>query len=88
MDDHAESRELFRELLQSHGARVLEAEDVRAAEGMVSTLKVDLIITDLAMPGRDGAAFGNGSASSRATKAGRCPRSPSRHTTSAPRPRT
>ena len=57
MDDHAESRELFRELLQSHGARVLEAEDVRAAEGMVSTLKVDLIITDLAMPGRDGAAF-------------------------------
>ena|SRR3989442_13560194 len=45
------------ELLQSHGARVLEADDVRAAEGMVSTPKVDLIITDLAMPGRDGAAF-------------------------------
>jgi len=57
VDDHAESRELLRELLESHGARVLEAEDVRAAEGMVSTPKVDLIITDLAMPGRDGAAF-------------------------------
>jgi DNA-binding response OmpR family regulator len=57
VEDDADSRHLLREVLESCGAAVLEAEDVRTAEEYVSTLKMDLIVTDLALPGRDGASF-------------------------------
>jgi len=57
VDDHADSRDLLREVLQSCGASVLEADNVRTAQEYVKTLKVNLIVTDLALPGVDGAAF-------------------------------
>ena len=36
---------------------VLEAEEVMTAQECVRRLKVNLIVTDLVLPGRDGAAF-------------------------------
>ena len=57
VEDDAENRELLRVALQSHGANVLEAEEVMTAQECVRRLKVDLVVTDLALPGRDGASF-------------------------------
>ena len=44
-------------VLQSCGATVVDAEDVVTAQRYVSTVKLDLIVTDLALPGADGASF-------------------------------
>ena len=44
-------------MLRSCGATVLGAEDVGTAQRYVSTVKLDLIVTDLALPGVDGASF-------------------------------
>lgn len=57
IEDDADARELLRVALQSHGASVLEAEEVMTAQECVRRLKVNLIVTDLVLPGRDGAAF-------------------------------
>ena len=57
IEDDADCREVFHEALQSHGARVLEAEEVMTAQECVRSLKVDLVVTDLALPGRDGTTF-------------------------------
>jgi CheY-like chemotaxis protein len=57
VEDDPESRDLFRTILQSRGATVLEAEEVLTAQEWVRSLKVDLIVTDLALPGRDGASL-------------------------------
>ena len=57
IEDDADSREVLRVALQSHGASVLEAEEVMTAQECVRSLTVNLIVTDLALPGRDGAAF-------------------------------
>jgi len=57
VEDDADSRDLIREVLQSCGATVLGAEDVGTAQRYVSTVKLDLIVTDLALPGVDGASF-------------------------------
>jgi CheY-like chemotaxis protein len=57
VEDDADCREVLHEVLQSHGASVLEAEEVMTAQECVRSLKIDLIVTDLALPGRDGATF-------------------------------
>jgi CheY-like chemotaxis protein len=57
VEDDADSRDLMREVLQSCGATVLGAEDVGTAQRYVTTAKLDLIVTDLALPGVDGASF-------------------------------
>ena len=57
VEDDADSRDLLREVLQACGAIVLEADNVRTAKECVSTLKTNLIVTDLALPGDDGASF-------------------------------
>ena len=57
VDDDTDSRELLREVLRTCGARVVEADTIRAAKEFVTNLKFDLIVTDLALPGEDGAAF-------------------------------
>ena len=44
-------------MLRSCGATVLGAEDVGTAQQYVSTVKLDLIVTDLALPSVDGASF-------------------------------
>jgi DNA-binding response OmpR family regulator len=57
VEDDADSRHLLYEVLQSCGATVLGAEDVRTAQRYFSTVKLDLVVTDLALPGLDGVAF-------------------------------
>ena len=57
VEDDTDSRELLREVLQACGAMVLEADNTRTARECVSTLKTNLIVTDLALPGDDGASF-------------------------------
>ncbi len=57
VEDDADNREMLRVALQCHGASVLEAEEVMTAQECVRSLKVDLVVTDLALPGRDGASF-------------------------------
>ena len=47
----------MRTVLEECGARVIQADRVSIAREYVQTLKVDLIITDLALPHEDGAMF-------------------------------
>ncbi len=53
-EDHAESRELLRVLLESSGYRVLQAEDGLQAVRLAEREHPDLILTDLHMPGLNG----------------------------------
>lgn len=55
VDDEAPVRALTREILSAVGFDVETAEDGAAALGLLSTSTFDLIITDLRMPGMDGA---------------------------------
>jgi CheY-like chemotaxis protein len=57
VEDDADNRELLRVALQSHGADVVEAEEVMTAQACVRQQKLDVVVTDLALPGRDGASF-------------------------------
>jgi CheY-like chemotaxis protein len=57
VEDDSDNRELLRVALQAHGASVVEAEEVMTAQACVRQLKIDLIVTDLALPGRDGASL-------------------------------
>ena len=57
VEDDADSREFLRTILERCGARVLEADNVRVARQFVETVRVHLIITDLALPHEDGAMF-------------------------------
>src|SRR5439155_7631933 len=59
VEDDPDSRNLLRDVLQSRGATVLEAEEVLTAQQYLRTLKVDLVVTDLALPGRDGVSLLN-----------------------------
>ena len=86
VEDDADSRDLLREVLQSCGATVVDAEDVVTAQRYVSTVKLDLIVTDLALPGADGASFLKWLREQPSDRAATCPRLPSPHTTNAIRP--
>jgi CheY-like chemotaxis protein len=57
VEDDADSREFLRTILERCGARVLEADNVRTARQFVETVKVHLIVTDLALPHEDGIMF-------------------------------
>ena len=53
-EDHAESRELLRVLLETSGYRVILAEDGLEAVELAERERPDLILTDLHMPGLNG----------------------------------
>jgi len=53
-DDNALSRELIRELLESSGHLILEAQDGREALELIHSKGPDLAIIDLQMPLQDG----------------------------------
>jgi len=57
VEDDPDSRDLLREVLQACGASVVEADNIKTAKECVGTVKLNLIVTDLALPGDDGAAF-------------------------------
>jgi len=56
VDYCAEDRELFADLLQAAGYRVLEANDAQQAQGLAGAeAKIDLLLTDFNLPGMNGA---------------------------------
>ena len=57
VDDAAADRELARHLLERQSWEVLLAEDGEAALRRMAEAEVDLVLTDLVMPGMDGLAF-------------------------------
>ncbi len=54
VDDHAEHRDLVREVLEPLGFAVLEAEDGPAALRLAAEIRPDLFLLDISMPGMDG----------------------------------
>ncbi len=54
VDDHKNTRILVNELLSGVGYRVLEAKNGKEAMGLVEIGLIDLVMTDLKMPGMDG----------------------------------
>jgi signal transduction histidine kinase/AmiR/NasT family two-component response regulator len=54
VDDDAAVRELLSRQLQESGYTVVEATDTESALGMLTTMPPDVLISDLAMPGRNG----------------------------------
>ncbi len=57
VDDDADARELAAQALSQHGARVEVAESVPDALAALDRSSVDVVVTDLAMPGEDGFDF-------------------------------
>jgi PAS domain S-box-containing protein len=54
VDDHEDSRRLVRRVLADSGADVLVAESVDAALDILGATYVDVIVSDIGMPGADG----------------------------------
>jgi len=54
LDDHQDTLEVFRTALESCMANVLTARTARDAVTILKTVRLDAIISDLAMPGEDG----------------------------------
>ncbi|MBI4637135.1 MAG: response regulator, partial [Candidatus Rokubacteria bacterium] len=54
VEDHADSRELIRTILTSAGAEVRVAGSVDEALGILGAAEVDVLLSDLGMPGADG----------------------------------
>src|SRR5207248_10967526 len=54
VDDHEDARELIRTVLQQCGADVVVATGADEALDALERLRVDLLVSDLAMPGSDG----------------------------------
>ena len=57
VDDHGDARELLGLVLREHGAQVLLADSVPEALEVLGQAAVDVLISDLAMPGADGYAL-------------------------------
>src|SRR5262249_36960309 len=54
VDDEPEIRKLLHKYLESAGYYVLEAGDGREAERLIGSGAIDVLVTDLAMPGQEG----------------------------------
>lgn len=54
VDDYQDAREMYAEYLQFSGFRVAEARNGNEAVAQARTLKPDLILMDLSLPGMDG----------------------------------
>jgi PAS domain S-box-containing protein len=57
VDDHPDARELVRVALVDRGAEVYTAASVSEALGALETVTVDVLVSDLGMPGADGFAL-------------------------------
>jgi len=57
VEDHADSREILTVLFRSLGCTVFEANDAEEALPLVAAKRLDLIVTDLGLPGMDGLEF-------------------------------
>jgi two-component system chemotaxis response regulator CheY len=54
VDDEAEMLDILRQVLTSAGFRVVTATDGRVASSLLGQEKIDLVLTDLLMPEKDG----------------------------------
>jgi len=54
VEDYEDTLELFRSALQAFGAKVLTARTARDALTVLKTVRVNVMVSDLAMPGEDG----------------------------------
>ena len=54
VDDYEDALQLFRSVLQAFGAKVLTARNARDALTVVKAVRVNALVSDLAMPGEDG----------------------------------
>ena len=54
VEDQESARESLAELLRGEGYEVHEAADGKAAMALVNQLDLDVVLTDLTMPGADG----------------------------------
>jgi CheY-like chemotaxis protein len=54
VDDHEDTREILRVLLEHHGYEVIQAESGEAAIRQLGELNPDLVILDISLPGMDG----------------------------------
>ena len=57
VEDHSDSREMLREIVQSFGAKVVIAADGHEALSTIGWVRPDLILCDLRMPVLDGFGF-------------------------------
>ena len=57
VDDDPPSRELLQTILEAHGYQVMTAGSGKEGLAILQALPVDLVMTDLRMPGMDGLAF-------------------------------
>jgi len=57
IEDDPDGLHILTTALTACGARVLMATDTTLARGHVKTVKLDLVITDLGLPGESGASF-------------------------------
>jgi CheY-like chemotaxis protein len=54
VEDDADTRKMIHRILADAGAQVVEAADARSAEICISEASVDLLLSDIGMPDRDG----------------------------------
>jgi CheY-like chemotaxis protein len=54
VDDHADAREVLEHVLRERGAEVVGVPSVDRAIELLETRPFDILISDIAMPGRDG----------------------------------
>jgi CheY-like chemotaxis protein len=57
VDDHLEARDLLRNALENYGAKVYTATCAKSALEIATKRSTDIIISDIAMPDRDGCAL-------------------------------
>ena len=57
VEDDLGSRQLLCEILRACGATVIDTDNVAKAKEIVNSTRLNLIVTDLSLPGEDGAAF-------------------------------
>src|SRR5256885_13264975 len=57
IEDDPDGLQLLTTALTACGARVMTASDTTLARGHLETVRLDLVVTDLGLPGETGAAF-------------------------------
>lgn len=54
VDDDPDGREILQRMLEDTGTKVLTADSVDAADGILADTRVDVLLSDIGMPDRDG----------------------------------
>jgi CheY-like chemotaxis protein len=54
VEDHSDSRDIMKMVMEYQGALVVPAPDAKTALRFLATLRPDVLVTDISMPGQDG----------------------------------